>query len=401
MWKKHERGVVMNPFMYYNPTKLLFGKGQLTQLPKEIGTYGNHVLLVYGGGSIKRNGVYDQVMQQLKLAQVTVHVHELAGVEANPRVTTVRKGIDICKEKQIDFVLAVGGGSVIDCVKAIVVGAKTDKDVWDIISRKERATGGLPYGAIVTIAGTGAEMSLSSVISDWDKKEKRAWVSSFSRAKFAIVDPSHMTSVPYEQTVNGMVDAMSHVLEHYFHQTANTPIQDQFCESVLRSVIDTAPKLLADLENYSHRETIAYASTLALSDQLNMGFVGDWGTHHIDHALSAVHDIPHGGGMAILFPHWMSHVLDEGNVGRFKRLAIEVLQIDSDGKSDMRIAEEGITALARTWASWGAPTKLSDYHIDVATLPAIAEKTVQIQPKCGNFKLLTEQDVLAILQMSV
>src|SRR5690625_4374601 len=234
--------------MYFNPTKLLFGKGQLSQLPKEVLKYGKKVLLVYGGGSIKLNGVYDQVTNLLK--EASIEWVELSGVEPNPRVTTVRKGIGICKEEKVDFVLAVGGGSVIDCTKAIVVGAKTEVDVWDIISRKVRATEGLPYGSIVTVAGTGAEMSLSSVISDWETKDKRAWVSSFSRAKFAIVDPAFMTSVPKEQTVNGAVDAMSHVLEHYFHSEGNTPIQDQFCESVLRTLIDVTPILLNDLENY-------------------------------------------------------------------------------------------------------------------------------------------------------
>lgn len=382
--------------MYFNPTKLLFGKGQLSQLPKEVLKYGKKVLLVYGGGSIKLNGVYDQVTNLLK--EASIEWVELSGVEPNPRVTTVRKGIGICKEEKVDFVLAVGGGSVIDCTKAIVVGAKTEVDVWDIISRKVRATEGLPYGSIVTVAGTGAEMSLSSVISDWETKDKRAWVSSFSRAKFAIVDPAFMTSVPKEQTVNGAVDAMSHVLEHYFHSEGNTPIQDQFCESVLRTLIDVTPKLLNDLENYKFRETVAYASTIALSDQLNMGFIGDWGTHHIDHALSAVHDVPHGGGMAILFPHWMRYVLDETNVKRFKQLAINVLQIDSEGKTDMEIAREGIDLLAKTWASWGAPSKLSDYDITIETLPLIAKKTIETQPNCGNFKQLTEQDVLEILK---
>jgi len=382
--------------MYFNPTKLLFGKGQLSQLPKEVLKYGKKVLLVYGGGSIKLNGVYDQVTNLLK--EASIEWVELSGVEPNPRVTTVRKGIGICKEEKVDFVLAVGGGSVIDCTKAIVVGAKTEVDVWDIISRKVRATEGLPYGSIVTVAGTGAEMSLSSVISDWETKDKRAWVSSFSRAKFAIVDPAFMTSVPKEQTVNGAVDAMSHVLEHYFHSEGNTPIQDQFCESVLRTLIDVTPKLLNDLENYKFRETVAYASTIALSDQLNMGFIGDWGTHHIDHALSAVHDVPHGGGMAILFPHWMRYVLDETNVKRFKQLAINVLQIDSEDKTDMEIAREGIDLLAKTWASWGAPSKLSDYDITIETLPLIAKKTIETQPNCGNFKQLTEQDVLEILK---
>lgn len=389
----------MEPFMYYNPTKLLFGKGHLQRLPKEIKTFGQKVLLVYGGGSIKRIGLYDEILKLLNEAKI--EVVELPGVEPNPRVSTVRKGAQICKEENVDFILAVGGGSVIDCAKAISVGAKTDVDVWDIICRKVRATDGLPYGSIVTVSGTGAEMSLISVITNWETNDKRAWVSSFARAKFTIVDPTYMKTVPREQTVYGIVDTMSHILEHYFHRAENTQIQDEFLESVLRNIIEVTPKLLDNLTSYEYRETIAFASTIALSDQLNMGFIGDWGTHHIDHALSALYDIPHGGGMAILFPNWMRHVLDEENVARFKRLAINVLRVNPEGKSDLVIAEQGIDKLQSIWQSWGAPSKLSDYEIPEESLPLIAKKTLETEPNCGYYKRLNEEDVFEILKKSL
>lgn len=385
--------------MYFNPTKLLFGKGQVKRLTKEIKSYGNKVLLVYGGGSIKRNGVYDEVTTLLKQAEIDWV--ELSGVEPNPRLTTVQKGIDLCKEHEVNFVLAVGGGSVIDCTKAIVVGAKTNEAVWDIICRKVRATEGLPYGSIVTIAGTGAELSLNSVITNWEQQDKRAWVSSFSRAKFAIVDPTYTKTVPKRQTIYGIVDMMSHILEHYFHQAENTPIQDQFLESVLRTVIDVTPKLLADLENETYRETIAYASTIALSDQLNMGFIGDWGTHHIDHALSAFYDIPHGGGMAILFPNWMRYVLNENTVERFKQLAIHVLGIEVENKTDQEIAEAGINQLEAIWTEWGAPKHLSDYDIPAEAIDEIAAKTMKTVPACGNYYPLAKEDVVTILEKSM
>lgn len=389
----------MDAFMYYNPTKLLFGKGQIDRLPKEIKPYGTKILLVYGGGSIKRNGVYGEVTNLLK--ENYMEWVELPGVEPNPRLTTVQKGIDLCKEHNIDFVLAVGGGSVIDCTKAIVVGAKTDENVWDILCRKVRATDGLPYGSIVTIAGTGAELSLNAVITKWEEQDKRAWVSSFSRAKFAIVDPAYTKSVPKQQTVYGIVDTMSHLLEHYFHRATNTPIQDQFLESVLRTVIDVTPKLLEDLENEAYRETIAFASTIALSDQLNMGFIGDWGTHHIDHALSAFYDIPHGGGMAILFPNWMNHVLCDKNKDRFKQLAVQVLEVNPDNKTDMEIAKEGIHRLSEVWTSWGAPNRLADYNIPAEEINEVAKKTIDIVPNCGNYAPLSEEDIVQILQASM
>jgi len=384
--------------MYYNPTKLLFGKGQLNRLPKELKSF-DKVLLVYGGGSIKKNGVYDEVIALFKEAQI--EWVELSGVEPNPRLGTVNKGIELCKEHDVDFVLAVGGGSVIDCVKAIVVGAKTEADVWDVICKKVRATDGLPYGSIVTIAGTGAELSLNAVITNWEKQDKRSFASSFSRAKFTIVDPSYTKTVPKRQTVYGIVDAMSHILEHYFHQATNTPIQDQFCESVLRTVIDVTPKLLTDLENETYRETIAFASTIALSDQLSMGLLGDWGTHHIDHALSAFYDIPHGGGMAILFPNWMRYVLTEENVPRFKQLAIRVLEIEEEDKTDMEIAEEGIDKLEDIWTSWGAPKRLSEYDIPSDDIDKVAKKTLEIVPNCGNYVALSEADVVHILEKSM
>lgn len=389
----------MDAFMYYNPTKLLFGKGQLAKLTTEIRPYGSKILLVYGGGSIKTNGVYDSIVN--KLQEADIEWIELANVEPNPRLTTVQKGIDLCKQEQVDFVLAVGGGSVIDCVKAIVVGAKTEEPVWDIICRKVRATAGLPYGSVVTIAGTGAELSLNSVITNWEEQDKRSWVSSFSRAKFTVVDPTYTKTVPKQQTIYGIVDTMSHILEHYFHQATNTPIQDQFCESVLKTMIEVTPALLEDLENEAHRETIAFASTIALSDQLNMGFIGDWGTHHIDHALSAIYDIPHGGGMAILFPRWLKHVLNGENVERFQQLAIRVFNIDPAGKKAMEVAEEGMEKLASIWASWGAPTHLRDYAIPATGIEAVAKRTIDTAPACGNFYPLTEEDIKSILQSSV
>jgi|SRR5690625_4526079 len=389
----------MDAFMYYNPTKLLFGTGQLNRLTKEMKQYGNKVLLVYGGGSIKKNGVYDQVTMMLTEAEIDWV--ELSGVEPNPRLTTVQKGIDLCKQEQVTFVLAVGGGSVIDCTKAIVVGAKTKESVWDIICRKTKATDGLPYGSVVTIAGTGAELSLNAVITNWETQDKRSWASSFSRAKFTIVDPTFTKTVPKQQTIYGIVDTMSHILEHYFHDATNTPIQDQFCESVLRSIIDVTPALLDDLENEQYRETIAYASTIALSDQLNMGFIGDWGTHHIDHALSAIYDIPHGGGMAILFPNWMEYVLNDANVGRFKQLAIRVLFVEPDNKDDMEIAREGIAKLREIWNAWGAPNQLSDYDIPEHGIKEVAERTLDTAPICGNYYALTEKDVENILYASI
>ncbi|MFT4413008.1 iron-containing alcohol dehydrogenase [Fredinandcohnia humi] len=387
----------MENFTYYNPTKLIFGKDQVEQLKNEIPQFGKKVLLVYGGGSIKRNGLYDRVKDILN--EIGAEVQELAGVEPNPRLTTVKKGIEICHNEGIEFLLAVGGGSVIDCTKAIAAGAKYNGDVWDFMTRKAIAKEALPFGTVLTLAATGSEMNAGSVITNWETNEKYGWGSPVTFPKFSILDPVNTFTVPRDQTIYGMVDMMSHVFEHYFHHETNTLTQDRWCESILKTVIETAPKLLEDLENYEHRATILLNGTLALNGMLNMGYRGDWATHNIEHAVSAVYDIPHGGGLAVIFPNWMKYTLDE-NVARFKQLAIRVFDVSTEGKTDREVALEGIEKLREFWNSIGAPSSLSDYGIGEEKLELMAEKTV-VFGDFGRFKTLTKQDVYEILRASL
>ncbi|WP_414835355.1 iron-containing alcohol dehydrogenase [Bacillus sp. Ba 3] len=387
----------MQNFVFRNPTKLIFGKGQLEQLKAEIPQFGKKVLLVYGGGSIKRNGIYDNVLSILK--DINAEVFELTGVEPNPRVSTVKKGIQICKENSVGFILAVGGGSVIDCTKAIAAGSKYDGDVWDIVTKKAFASEALPFGTVLTLAATGSEMNAGSVITNWETNEKYGWGSPVTFPQFSILDSVHTASVPRDQTIYGMVDIMSHVLEQYFHNGTNTELQDRYCESVLKTVIETAPKLLSDLESYEHRETILYCGTMALNGILAMGVKGDWATHNIEHAVSAVHDIPHGGGLAILFPNWMKHVVDE-NVSRFKQFAIRVFDVETDGKTDREIALEGIEALRQFWTSIEAPVTLADYAIGENEIDVMADKAMAYG-EFGNFKKLNKDDVLSIYKASL
>lgn len=390
----------MENFIYYNPTKLMFGKGQLEGLKSELARYGKRVLLVYGGGSIKKNGLYDNVFSALNEAEA--EVFELSGVEPNPRLTTVKKGIDICQNEKIDFLLAVGGGSVIDCTKAIAAGAEYDGDVWDIISKKTTAQKALPFGTVLTLAATGSEMNPDSVITNWETNEKYVWGSSVTHPAFSILDPEHTYSVPENQTVYGMVDMMSHVFEQYFHNVKNTPLQDRMCFAVLQTVIETAPKLLEDLQNYEHRETILYAGTIALNGTLQMGYFGDWASHTIEHAVSAVYDIPHAGGLAILFPNWMRHTLDH-NVERFKNLMLNMFDIETEGKSDRDIALEGIDKLSAFWTSLGAPSRLADYDIGEDQLDKIADIAAKEMEYggFGNFMKLGRDDILSILKASL
>ncbi|ANY72315.1 butanol dehydrogenase [Paenibacillus ihbetae] len=387
----------MRPFVFHNPTRLIFGKGKLSALKEEVSKYDKNVLLVYGGGSIKRSGLYDQVLSLLKEAGVSVT--ELAGVEPNPRLSTVHKGVSLCREHSIDLILAVGGGSVIDCSKAIAVGAKYDGDMWDFVERKATPQGALPLGTVLTMAATGSEMNGGSVITNEATKEKMGWGSPWAYPAFSILDPVHTFTLPRDQTVYGIVDIMSHVLEHYFHQDTNTPVQDGFCETILRTMIDTAPKLVEDLENYELRETVMYCGTMALNGMINMGMAGDWATHNIEHAVSAVYDIPHGGGLAIVFPNWMKYNLP-AQPARFKSLAVNVFGIDPAGKSDEEAGLEGIEALRRFWSSIGAPSTLADYNIDDSEIEAMADKAMRFGP-FGNFRKLQREDVVEIYKMSL
>ncbi|WP_339316548.1 iron-containing alcohol dehydrogenase [Paenibacillus sp. FSL R10-2734] len=387
----------MRKFEFYNPTKLIFGKDTLEALKTEVPKYGKNVLLMYGGGSIKRSGLYDKVMAEL--SSIGAAVTELSGVEPNPRLSTVHKGVELCHEHNIDLILAVGGGSVLDCAKAVAVGAKYEGDMWDFVERKAAPQGALPLGTVLTMAATGSEMNSGSVITNEVTKEKMGWGSVHAFPAFSILDPENTFTLPRDQTVYGMVDIMSHVLEHYFHTDGNTAVQDGFCETLLRTVIETAPKLIEDLNNYELRETIMYCGTMALNGMVSMGFAGDWATHNIEHAVSAVYDIPHGGGLAILFPQWMKYNLDT-NPARFRKLAVNVFDIDPAGKTDEEIGLEGIEALRRFWDSIGAPKTLGDYDIDDSEIGSMADKAVRFGP-FGNFRKLEREDVVEIYKMAL
>lgn len=377
--------------------KIHFGKGSINQLQKELPAYGKNILVVYGGGSIKKNGVYEDVMAQLQALQM--NVYELSGVEPNPRVSTARKGIEICKEHQIDIVLAVGGGSVIDCSKLIVAGAVTDVDAWDIVLKKHIPTSALPLATVLTLSATASEMNSGSVITNWETKEKFGWGSQHTFPKFSILDPTYTYTVPTDQTVNGIVDTMTHIFEQYFHNATNTPLTDEMCFGILRTIIEVAPKVLKDASNYEHRETLMLAGTIGLNGFLSLGSRGDWATHNIEHAVSAYYDIPHAGGLAILLPNWMRynlHVKPE----RFSKMAISVFGVQAEGKSDEEIGLEGIEALSQFWRSIGAPSKLQDYGINEEHLDAIVNHTMVNGP-FGNFAKLEQQDVYAILKASL
>jgi alcohol dehydrogenase YqhD (iron-dependent ADH family) len=387
----------MNHFTFRNPTQIFFGEGQLKLLPEQAKRLGQKVLLVYGGGSIKKFGLYDQVVQLLR--SVDAVIYELAGVEPNPRLTTVNKGIDICKKENIDWILAVGGGSVIDASKAIAAGAKYDGDVWDFFSRKAVIQDALPLGTVLTLAATGSEMNSGAVVTHWEANEKRGAGSPYTFPVFSILDPQNTYTVPKDQTVYGAVDMLSHVFEQYFSHTPNTPLQDRLCESVMLTIIENTPKVLENPEDYDARANIMYCGTMALNGMISMGMLGDWASHPIEHVVSAHYDIPHAGGLAIIFPNWMRHVLSEGT-DKFVQMAVRVWGVDPTGKTDLEVAHEGIDRVREFLNSIGAPSRLADYNITDEKLDLMAKQAVAYGP-LGQYKRLNEEDVAAILRASL
>jgi alcohol dehydrogenase YqhD (iron-dependent ADH family) len=385
----------MNPFSSYNPTKIVFGPDTVEQLGDLVKPYGTKILLVYGGGSIKKTGLYDAVMAQLTAIGATVH--ELPGVEPNPRLSTVHKGIAICRREQVDFILAVGGGSVIDAAKAVAVGVPYEGDVWDFCLRKAVIKASLPLGTILTLAATGSEMNGNAVISNWEEKQKRSFGSKLAYPRFSILDPTLTYTVPRDQTVNGIVDTMSHVFEQYFSPTADTPLQERFAESILQTVIENGEPALQNGSNYAARANLMLCSTMALNGTLAMGVVTDWATHAIEHEISAIYDIAHGAGLAIVFPNWMRYVYKE-RIDRFVQYAVRVWHIDPDGKSDDEIALAGIDATRAYFKRIGAPSSLSELQIGGQELDHMAEEAVHFGP-IGSFKKLEKDDVKQILQM--
>lgn len=325
-----------------------------------------------------------------------VTVVELSGVEPNPRLTTVQTGIDLVHEHQIDLILAVGGGSVIDCAKGIAAGAKYDGNPWDIVTRQVPVTDALPIGTVLTLAATGSEMNGGAVITNWEAQDKRSFGSPLTYPKFSVLDPTYTLSVPANQTVYGIVDIMSHVFEQYFHASENALLQERFGESILRTMMETAPRLVQNLNDFDARETMLLNGTFALNGALSMGVKTDWATHMIEHAVSAVYDIPHGGGLAILFPEWLRYV-GKTRPERIIQLGERVFGIDVNGKSDEVLVEETVQVLQDFWTSIGAPSRLSDYEIDATHLELMAERAM-VAEQIGQYVPLRQQDVSAILK---
>ncbi|WP_414055959.1 iron-containing alcohol dehydrogenase [Macrococcus equi] len=386
----------MNDFTFQNPTTLVFGKTSTDQLPQMIEkfTEGKNILLTYGGGSIKKSGLYDRVIKLLD----GYNIYELAGIEPNPRLSTVKKGVQIVKENKIDFILAVGGGSVIDGTKLIAAASTTDVDPWDIVTRKASVERAIPFGTILTISATGSEMNSGSVITNWETNEKLGWGSPHVYPKFSLLNPELLFTLPQNQTANGIIDSMSHLLEQYFNEATNTEIGDAMISGVMKAIMKAGPIAMEQPENYEARETTMLGATVALNGYLRLGYVGDWATHNLEHAVSAVYDIPHGVGLAIIFPEWMRYV-SKKKPERFVKFAEDVFGIDDDTSNEDKI-NDAIDAISDFWSSLGAPTKLSQVGVKEEDLEVFADKTLIYGP-FGNFYKLEKDDIMAIYKAAL
>lgn len=386
----------MKNFVFQNTTKIIFGKATESLVGAEMSNIGRKVLLHYGGGSIKKSGLYDRVIKSLK--EANVEIVELEGVKPNPRLSLVKEGIQICKDQKIDSILAVGGGSVIDSAKSIAAGVMYDGDVWDFYTGQAEIAKALPIGVILTIPAAGSESSGASVITNEDGWYKKGAGSEALRPQFSILNPVLTYTLPDYQTACGAVDMFAHILERYFTNVENVELTDRMSEAVMKVIIDNAPKILQDPAGYDARAELMWAGTIAHNDLLSTGRIGDWASHDIEHEISGIYDIAHGAGLAIVFPAWMKYVYKH-DVPRFAQYANRVWNIDINPFNMEEAAVEGIKRTEAFFKSIGMPVSLQDADIPTDRIPEMARKGTENGP-LGQFVPLHEKDVAAILELA-
>jgi len=387
----------MYNFDYHIPTKIFFGKGQIVKLPSEIKAIASKILLVYGGGSIKRNGIYDTLLPLLK--EENIEVYELSGVEPNPRVTTVAKGAQMCKEYGIEAVLAVGGGSTIDCTKVIAAAAYYDGDPWDLVTRKAPITNALPVFSVLTASATGSEMNNGAVISNMDTNDKLGIGHPSMLPRASVLDPTYTYTTNKHQTAAGTADIMSHTLENYFSKADDFYLLDGMAEAMLKTCIKYGPIALEDPENYEARANLMWTSSLAINGSVRWGKADAWSVHSMEHQLSAYYDITHGDGLAILTPAWMKHILSENTLDRFVKYGVNVWGIDAS-LDKWEIAKKSIEMTQDFFVNaLGIPATLYEVGIDESQLEVMAEKASTPMLQKDAYVPLFPEDVLAIYKL--
>lgn len=388
----------MNGFVYDIPTKVYFGSGQLQHLGMELSRLGKRILLVYGGGSIKKNGLYDSVTWELK--RMGLMFFELGGIAPNPRVESVREGAALCKKEKLDVILAVGGGSVIDAAKYIAAAACVDLDPWKFMSEQAPLKEALPVVTVLTIAATGSEMDSGGVITNLSTNEKLCRFAPPLQPQVSFLDPKNTYSVSRYQTACGTADIMSHIIEVYFNMTPDLQMLDGIMESLMKTVICYAPVVLADPENYEARANLMWAGSWAINGFIKGGKQQAWSCHPMEHELSALYDITHGLGLAILTPRWMEYTLDETTASKFVQFGVNVFSIHP-GLPPMEIAMESIRRISEFFFhTLGLNRTLGEIGIDDSQVTLMAQKACRGDRILG-FKTLYPQDVEKIYQMCI
>lgn len=390
----------MENFTFYAPTYFSFGKGSEKDIGGLVKRFGGKKALVhYGGGSVKRNGVFDKVIASLK--ESNIPYVELGGVQPNPRSGLVYKGIDICRKENIDFILAVGGGSVIDSAKAIAAGTVYEGDFWDYYSTGKPVDRALPIGTVLTIAAAGSEGSPDSVITLEDGMYKRGASGEALRSKFSILNPEFTETLPAYQTACGISDIMAHVCERYFSNTKNVEITDRLCEGVLKAMIEESPKVIKNPHDYEARANIMWAGMVAHNNIVGVGREQDWSSHAIEHELSALYDVAHGAGLAVIVPAWMKFVMKK-NLGKFVQFAVRVWGCDMNFENPEMTAMEGINRYSAFLTSLGMPSNFKELGAKEEDIPALVKHLgATDENPIGRYVKLGPKDIEAIYRLAL
>lgn len=388
----------MNNFNFYSPTFFVFGKERENEAGKYVKRFGGtNVLIHYGSGSVLKSGLLDRVKKSLEAS--AIKFTELGGVVPNPRSGLVYKGIDICKKEKIDFILAVGGGSVIDSAKAIALGAVSDGDFWEFYLGK-KVEKALPVATILTLTAAGSEGSTGSVITHENGMLKRAANSDLLRPVFSILNPELTCSLPAYQTACGATDMMAHVMERYFTNTKNVEITDRLCEAVLLTVINETPKALSNPNDYEARANLMWAGMVAHNDICGVGREQDWSSHGMEHELSGLYDVAHGAGLAVMFPAWMKYVM-QNDIMRFAQFAVRVWGCEMDFSNPENTARKGIEKYEQFMTSIGMPIRFSQLGAKAEDIPTLVSSIGLGKHTMGSFVKLKQEDIKKIYELAV
>ncbi|WP_300357569.1 iron-containing alcohol dehydrogenase [Fusobacterium sp.] len=387
----------MENFNFKSTTRLVFGKDTHEETGKYVKEYSNKILVHYEGDGalIKKLGIYDKVIKSLE--ENGIEYVTLGGVVPNPRISLVYEGIKICKENGINFILAIGGGSVIDSAKAISLGTAYEGDVWDFFTGKNEPKKSMNVGVVLTIPGSGSEMSESSIINNEELSLKCVCDTEKNFPVFSILDPQVCFTIPPYLMACGVTDIMSHLMERYFSQAKHTELSDALLEAAMRTVVEFGPKIMKEPKDYNNAAQIMWSATVAHNGMIACGRIADWSSHRIEHEISAIYDITHGAGMAIVFPAWMKYVKDE-NIDIFVNFAVKVFGVENTTKEETAL--KGIEKLEEFFKSLGLKISLSEVGIGEENFEVMAEKALAGSKTLGRFKKLTKEDIVNILKTS-